>query len=730
MSEQYIVRNLTVVDEDGVVKAENVELSSSAKNVYFNTSNQERNLDSILFGDKTASALGADDNFYDLIQGAIDREVKITMVSPVDIEKKILEDYNNENTADSAVLTYQGFKTMRDLESSDAQSFTKRTVAKGSTTQTGVPGIPIKEISIQDSSILFTCGDQNIAYFNETVLRAFDNAIENGNGQLYGGFYFNKTYQHIGFGDESTIQNYKNQVNTCLDTKINYILTFIANKEDVGEIYNSSIEKDHAILTNDKVLYLYYIDKETKETIFIPFGYISDISIGANAAVFGYKNKSVGDNSFSSGFNNIAEGINAFAMGERNCVYGRNSVAFGESHSVSGLNSVAIGRSNIINSKESYVFGSLNTVYKDGIESHIRGKDNQNSSPQVYIDGISNSIGEKSDSCYIQGNNNNVSCMTYSYIQGNNNTVTVADKNQVFASYIQGSDNELQDTEYVYINGYNNTIKKATYTHVEGLEHTVDATISAGHIEGKGCQLISQGDHSANYAHVEGRSCIAKSYASHAEGNTCTSFGQGSHAEGYKTYAGESGENSFEVVKIGYGYHAEGFNTRAFNGCGTHAEGICTIVQGYGAHGEGVSARLKRVTLKAARLLAMAPMLKDINAQLKEMELMQKVINVKLMKWDLMQKVMILKQDLQDSKEINGELDMLMLKDKAQKHQLMHLMQEGNYLLLPDMQKHLLYMAVVYSQIVNNNLLLVNGMILHARDLMRQLFLLLVMVLK
>lgn len=587
MNEQYIIRNLTVVDEDGTVTAENVELSTSAKNVYFNDKQEERDLDSILFGDKTVSALGTDNNFYDLIQDAIDKEVKITMVSPIDIEKKILQDYNNENTADSAVLTYQGFKTMRDLESSDAQSFTKLTVAKGSATQTGVPGIPIKEISIQDSSVLFTCGDQNIAYFNETVLRAFNSAVDNGNGQLYGGFYFNKTYQHIRFGDKSTIQNYKNQVNTCLDAKTNYILTFIANKEDVGEIFQSSAEKDNAILTDDKVLYLYYIDKETKEIIFIPFNYISDISIGANAAVFGYKNKSVGDNSFSSGFNNIAEGINAFTMGENNCVYGRNSVAFGDNQSINGLNSVAMGTLNTINANSSCVFGSSNTLFKEGVESYIRGKNNTNTSPRVYIDGINNDIRERSDDSHIRGQNNSIFHTIYSQIQGNNNQVTVQENNVANFVYVQGSDNVLEDVNHVYVNGYNNTIKKATYTHVEGLEHDVDAAILSGHIEGKGCQLVAEGEQRADYAHVEGRSSIAKSYASHAEGRACVAQGQGSHAEGFITYAGESGPSTFESFSIGYGYHTEGYNTRAYNGGGSHAEGIFTLVEGFGSHGEG-----------------------------------------------------------------------------------------------------------------------------------------------
>lgn len=81
---------------------------------------------------------------------------------------------------------------------------------------------------------------------------------------------------------------------------------------------------------------------------------------------------------------------------------------------------------------------------------------------------------------------------------------------------------------------------------------------------------------SAEYAHAEGHSTVARGYASHAEGEDTGTQGIGSHSEGQMSYA--NGDAS----------HAEGFGTYTSN-TGAHSEGIETLASGNGSHAEGKS---------------------------------------------------------------------------------------------------------------------------------------------
>jgi hypothetical protein len=136
-NENYVVRDFTVQNKDGNTIAENVAVSASADNVYFTVGgaggDTEITLREIVFGDNIPSSNAK--NLHGRITTLEKKKIDITSIPSEDIENKIKKGTDNDNTFDNAVLTYKGFKAMRNLEANNCTINGEYSYAIGSQTK-------------------------------------------------------------------------------------------------------------------------------------------------------------------------------------------------------------------------------------------------------------------------------------------------------------------------------------------------------------------------------------------------------------------------------------------------------------------------------------------------------------------------------------------------------------------------------------------------------------------
>ena len=546
MSENFVVRNFAVQGEDGKDIASNVAVSASADNVYFTIANSERNLNDVLFGNKTISALtnGDDTDFISRIQSLEKKEIKITEVPSNVIKSKYQTDSSSSSVSDSAVLTYQGFKTMRNLEASKCKSNSALAIAEGNGTTAGVKGFKINSNTI----VIDEGGKGFIQLLNNNNNPVDVNSL--GGSNSYTARYISILLDYC----------YINYSTWSIDTRREGIII-----DNLPQHYINNAKNGNFIGENGKDVewvngtVFFTAKTNADQSWFSLDGAASgDVDIGLNARAFGYNNIVLGENSFASGHGNIVYGANSFAMGVDNqvdyCSYadGRGCIARGKYAHAEGRSTVA----GTVDTDVAHAEG--NKTQALGESSHAEGHSSQAFGTYSHASGEQTLAFGKGS--YSEGLGSNLWWK---------DKLTTLTKEQIINQHITN----INEEDYF-------AAAVGDYSHIEG-QYNLTGAIAA-HAEGKHCLAKAQ------YSHAEGRGSKAEGTASHAEGYYTNAEGTASHVEGYSTetksqYAHAEG---YYTMAEGEKAHAEGWLTKA-SGSSSHAEGHGSYAYGYASHAEG-----------------------------------------------------------------------------------------------------------------------------------------------
>ena len=562
MSEKAIVRNFTIKDEQGVEVASNVQVSAPAENVYFTIGAQEGDkeysLKEMVFGDSIPSSDALD--LYGKIKALEDRKVEITAVPNSAINDKILIDKNDTAVADDAVLTYNNFKTMHNLESQGSKVTSALSRAYGEDTTAGIKGFKILNYNIYidnpNDGIGYIQLDDGTGSAYNILQDAFlsDNTIENRYISILldycyincSKFYFKQEWNAIAVYDLP--QHY------------------LENRNNEG---NYNMKKTDTEWVNGTVFFTYK-NNNNDNSFHVSDSGITDV--GLRATAFGYHNIVLGENSFASGHGNIVYGANSFAMGVDNqvdyCSYadGRGCIARGKYAHAEGRSTIAG------TAKTDVAHAEGNGTQALGESSHAEGQTTIVKAAYAHGEGARNTIAEEAIAAHAEGWGN----MAYGERSHAEGWYTYAFGLDAHAEG-KGTENidftslntEEKIIQYHTKNGVDSiAVALGEASHIEGQLNFAQKT--ASHAEGKGTQALE------TYAHSEGRKTVAYSYASHAEGVSCTAKGQGGHAEGYNSH----------IKGTGYGAHVEGYGCETYDQAG-HAEGYQCKSYGLASHAEG-----------------------------------------------------------------------------------------------------------------------------------------------
>lgn len=359
--------------------------------------------------------------------------------------------------------------------------------------------------------------------------------------------------------DEQTIVSKSNQIRALYKSKKNVIIDLDDDFNDVIKEYPSGTSTYDTL-----VLMATQRDSDNQCDIYTE----KDIPESMMGTQFYIKGAVIySPNSHSEGASNeIISSMNAHNEGWGNRIYYGNDDAHAEGRlnniSFDSKSAHAEGMVNIItdNSYASHAEGIKNKIV-NARQSHVEGVDNIMLSDNSHIEGAQNKIDVNSSLSHIEGSGNNVlDGSNYSHIEGNQNLVTKATgthiegiqnsvnlsaiPNNFYSVHAEGTQNTVDGAgENSHIEGIENTIQ-TRQTHVEGIKNkslTTDKTIctygQASHIEG----IDNEGTDSCT-AHIEG-------------GGNRLKFTEYSHIEGLNNSYSADTDGSISI-------HVEGFNNK------------------------------------------------------------------------------------------------------------------------------------------------------------------------
>lgn len=540
----------------------------------------------MVFGDNTPSSNAK--NLHDRITTLENKKIEITSIPTSTIIDKIQKGINNDSLATGAVLTYEGFKQIEDLEKdNNCKVISAYGRAKGQNTKAGTRGYTLQ------------AGDIDL----------INNTIRIRNADVTEGVYAK--------GDIVTILwNHEFDNHAVIEDM--YI-----------EMQEGTEQPDSIIQVDFLNPHMENVDKEPEAGTKFPNGYIfvaakpnygnADIGIGARA--IGQDNHAVGNNSFACGRNNIALGSNSLVGGIDSradyCSYavGRACQAIGKyAHAegratIAGTNTTDVGHAEGNSSRAlgEAAHAEGHTSLAQGFYTHAEGNATIAYGRAAHAEGQSTSGLKVQDTILAKIKEFTETYTGYAIedqlVNYWRNLAPGSRFGIAFGaqSHIEGI-NCIASGTRSHAEGYE-TIAKRGNSHAEG-EFT-EALDWSAHAEGKYTQAIG------SYSHAEGggvldngseesytfvlddktitlMGSVARGKCSHAEGTHTYAYGLGAHAEGGRSivkgkYAHAEGCITKAIANMS---HAEGYNTEA-SGESSHAEGVNTIASGGYAHAEG-----------------------------------------------------------------------------------------------------------------------------------------------
>lgn len=453
----------------------------------------------MVFGDTIPSSNAK--NLHGRIEILENKKIDITSIPTSVIENKIKNDINNENLSNGAVLTYEGFKKIQDLEMKGCKSKSLLAIATGDSNIAGVQGYKInnKTITIEGTSGFIQLLDKNDNLISPGELGS-SNWAERYISILLDYCYINCSTWQMDTQRQGIIIN--NLPKYYIDKAVNGVFTF--KKQDTETEW-----------VNGTVFFTAKVDTQQSWFSLDNFG---DVDIGLNARAFGYYNIVLGENSFASGHGNIVYGANSFAMGVDNqvdyCSYadGRGCIARGKYAHAEGRSTIAgtiktdvahaegnstqaLGESSHAEGHTSWALGAY--AHASGARTIAFGKVSHTEGVSSYLwpeeTNPANLTKEDIINQWNRSQNVTAAIGDYSHAEGQDNlTVGIASHAEGYKTQALG--------DYTHTEGYR-TINYGDYSHVEGQEcrigvdNTAAEKIYHAHAEGKGTVAFQTSQH-------------------------------------------------------------------------------------------------------------------------------------------------------------------------------------------------------------------------------------------